>query len=128
VSATLADGKIDESEVPLIRQYLYEDGHLNLDDVKVLVELYCHATEYCPEFEDLFFSVLESVMLEDGEIQPVEQYYLLKMVYSDRVIRDREREFLVNLRQKATGTTPEFDALCEEALKAHPTQWSVGGV
>jgi len=127
VSTTLSDRKISDSEVPMIREYLYQDGRLDLEDVKLLVELYCQATEYCPAFDDLFFSVLEQVILEDGEIQPSEQFYLLKMLYSDREIRDREKEFLLRLRQTAKHTTPEFEALCDEALKAPPTAWSVGG-
>ncbi len=127
VSATLAGGKIDDSEVPLIREHLYQDGRLDLSDVKTLVELYCGATDYCSAFEDLFFSVLEEVFLADGEIQPSEQFYLLKMLYSDRVIRDREKDFLLRLREAAKFTTPEFEALCQEAFEAHPTAWSVGG-
>jgi hypothetical protein len=128
VSTVLADKKIDDSEVPQIRDYLYQDGRLDLDDVKLLVDLYCQAAQYCPAFEDLFFSVLEEVILEDGEIQPSEQFYLLKMLYSDHEIRDREKDFLRKLKQTAKRTSPEFDALCEEAFKAHPTEWSVGGV
>ena len=127
VSSTLADKRIHETEVPRIREQLYQDGRLDLEDVRLLVELYCGATEYCPEFEDLFFSVLEEVLLADGEIQPGEQFYLLKMLYCDHEIRDREKEFLRKLRQNAKHTTPEFEALCDEALEAHPTAWSVGG-
>jgi hypothetical protein len=127
ISSALGDGNIDPSEVPLIREHLYRDGRLDMDDVKLLVELYCEAKDYCPAFEDLLFNVLEDVILEDGEIQPSEQFYLLKMVYSDRQIRAREREFLLKLRKSVKHTTPEFDALCEEALNAHPTDWDVGG-
>jgi hypothetical protein len=127
VSANLADGKIDDAEVPVIRDRLHEDGHLDMQDVRLLVELYCGATEYSSAFEDLFFSVLEEVFLADGEIQPSEQFYLLKLLYSDRKIRQREKEFLLTLRKRATHTTPEFEALCDEALHAHPTAWSVGG-
>ena len=128
VATVLSDRKIDDAEVPQIRAHLYADGVLDMQDVKLLVELYCRATEYCAAFDDLFFSVLEEVILADGEIQPSEQFYLLKLIYSDRVIRDREKDFLTRLRQKATRTTPEFEALCDEALSAHPTAWSVGGV
>ena len=128
VSTVLADKKIDSSEVPPIRDYLYQDGRLDLDDVKLLVELYCGAREYCPAFEDLFFSVLEEVILADGQIQPSEQFYLLKMVYSDRVIHDREREFLLKLRASATGISPDFEALCDTVLTAPATNWNLGGV
>ncbi len=127
VSAVLADRKIDESEVPLIRERLYEDGRLDIDDVKTLVELYCGADEYCTEFDDLFFAVLEDVFLADGQIDTSEQYYLLKLIYSDRVIRDREKRFLAKLKGSIDRTSPEFEALCAEAFQAHPTAWSVGG-
>lgn len=127
VSSMLADKRIHETEVGRIREYLDQDGRLDLDDVRLLVELYCGAVETCPAFEDLFFSVLEEVVLADGEIQPGEQFYLLKMLYSNHEIRDREKEFLSKLRRTAKRTTPEFEALCDEALTAHPTAWSVGG-
>ena len=127
VSVTLADKRIGDEEVPLIREHLYQDGRLDLADVKLLVELYCEADEYCLAFEDLFFEVLEEAILADGEIQPSEQFYLLKLLYSDREIRDREKDFLRKLQQTARQTTPEFDALCDEAFRAHPTAWSVGG-
>ena len=94
VSTTLADRKIEEAEVALIRDQLYRDGRLDLDAVKLLVELYCGANERCPAFDALFFSVLEEVILEDGEVQTAEQFYLLKMVYSDREITEHERQFL----------------------------------
>jgi hypothetical protein len=127
LSAALADGKIDELEVPLIRQHLDRDGRLDLDDVKLLVELYCEAEDRCPSFDDLFFQVLERVILEDGEVKPSEQFYLLKMLYSDRKVRDREKQFLRKLRNQATRTSAEFEALCQEAFDAHPTDWNVGG-
>ena len=45
----------------------------------------------------------------DGEILPGEQFYLLKVIYSDRVIRPRELEFLRELRRcEAKSVTPEF--------------------
>ena len=127
LASVLADGAIDDAEAALIREYLYRDGKLDLDDVKVLVELYCEARRRSASFDDLFFEVLEQVILADGEIQPSEQFYLLKMLYSDRQVRAREKEFLVRLRRTARQTTPQFDALCDEAFQAHPTAWDVGG-
>ena len=127
LSTILADGRIDDADVTSIREYLYRDGKLDLDDVKVLVELYGEARQRTPPFDDLFFEVLEQVILADGEVQPSEQFYLLKMLYSDREVRPREKEFLLKLRRKASCTTPEFEALCDEALQAHPTAWDEGG-
>jgi len=128
VAKKLADRKICEAEVPLIRERVYADGQTNLDDVKLLIELYCEADSRCAAFDEFFFEVLEDVLLEDGEIQPSEQFYLLKMLYSDREIRQPERQFLQNIRQRVKNCPPDFEQLCQTALAAPAKGWSVGGV
>lgn len=127
VSETLADRQITEAEVPLIQARLEENGQLDIQDVRLLTELYCGARTHCRAFEELFFAVLEQVLLADGQIQPDEQYYLLKMLYSDREIRDTERRFLKRLWQRVAVRTPEFESLCDIALAAPSTNWSTGG-
>lgn len=127
LNATLANRKIDDDEVDTIREQIDRDGQLDLDDVRLLIELYCEAREYPAAFESLFFDVLKKVFLADGEVTPDEQYHLLKMLYSDRVIRHRELEFLRELKREATHVSPEFDTLCQNAFEAHPTSWNVGG-
>ncbi|NQT17509.1 MAG: TerB family tellurite resistance protein [Planctomycetes bacterium] len=123
----LADERITDSEVEIIRDHIAEDGELDLDDVKFLVELLSDAREVCSAFDELFFPVLKEVILEDGRIGQDEQFYLLKMLYSDGHIRPSEKQFLVELSEEALEVTPEFEALCEEAFAAHPTNWDVGG-
>lgn len=118
LSDTLADGNVDENEALLLREMLFEDGQLDLDDVRLLVELYCNARQRAPAFEQLFFTVLEQVFLADGQIQPSEQFYLLKMLYSDRDISPAERDFLKRLQARASQRTAEFDHLCAAALQA----------
>ena len=122
-----ADGGITDNEVPPIRQQLQADGQLNLDDVKLLVELYCDADNRCPAFDELFFSVLEKVFLADGQITPSEEFYLLKMLYSDREIREPEREFLRRLRKQLPKQSASFEALFDTAMEAPAKNWSVGG-
>lgn len=127
LSTTLENRKIDDDEVDAIREQIFRDGQLDLDDVRLLIELYCEAREYPPAFENLFFDVLKKVILADGEVSPFEQYSLLKMLYSDRVIRDRELNFLREVKREATHVSPEFETLCQTAFAAHPTNWDVGG-
>jgi hypothetical protein len=122
----LRDHKITPSEVEVLREYIARDGRLDMEDVKVLVHLLSDAKEVCPEFDELFFPVLKEVILEDGVIAPDEQFYLLKMLYSDGVVRESEKRFLLELRDEAREVPPEFEQLCETALAAHPTNWSVG--
>ena len=126
-SVLLRDRRITDDEVDVIRDYIHQDGRLDLDDVKLLVELLSNAVEVCPAFDDLFFPALKEVILADGRIGLDEQFFLLKMLYSDGHVRDAEKRFLLELRREAKEITPEFEALCDEALEAHPTNWSTGG-
>ena len=127
LSKIQADGGVTSDEVQPIREYLQADGSLDLDDVKILVELYCDADNRCPAFDELFFSVLEKVFLGDGQITPSEEFYLLKMLYSDREIREPEREFLRRLRKQLPQRSASFEALFDTAMDAPSTNWSVGG-
>jgi uncharacterized tellurite resistance protein B-like protein len=122
----LCDGRITDNEVAVIRDYLHRDGRLDLEDVKLLIELLSGAREVCPAFDELFFPVLKQVLLEDGRIGADEQFYLLKMLYADGVVRESEKQFLRELRAEVRETTPEFEQLCETALAAPARGWSVG--
>ena len=122
-----ADGRICDDDVQSIRRQLEADGQLDMADVKLLVELYCGTKDRPPAFDSLFFAVLEKVFLSDGQISPSEEYYLLKMIYSDREIREPEREFLRRLRKQVPERTASFEALFETAINAPNTNWSVGG-
>jgi hypothetical protein len=123
----LRDGTITDEEVDVIRDYLRDKGSLDIDDVKFLVELLSDAREVPPEFDELFFPALKEVILADGRVGQDEQFYLLKMLYSDKRVRESEKQFLRELRNEAKEITPEFESLCEEALRAPATNWSVGG-
>jgi hypothetical protein len=127
-SELLADGKITACEVERIREYIELNGELDLDDVKLLVQLLSDAREVCPAFDELFFPALKRVLLSDGKIGLDEQFYLLKMLYSDKHIRDREKRFLKELRDEAKEISPEFESLVAEAIKAPARDWCVGGV
>ncbi len=123
----LEDRCITENEVEIIRHQLVEDGKLDGDDVSFLVQLLAGAKEVCPEFDALFFPILKEVILENGRIDSSEQYYLLKMLYSDGEIRESELRFLLELREEATEVSAEFDEMCRVASEAHATEWSLGG-
>jgi hypothetical protein len=126
-SQLLRDRRISGDEVDVIREYIRQDGQLDLDDVKFLVDLLSDAVEVSPEFDRLFFPVLKEVVLRDGKIGQDEQFYLMKMLYSDGELRDSEREFLLQLQNEAQEITPQFQAMCDEALQAPRTGWDVGG-
>jgi hypothetical protein len=111
-----ADSRISDDEAALIGEYLVADGAVDIDDVKLLVELYCHTETRCPAFDKLFFTTLEGVFLTDGQVTPSEEFYLLKMLYSDREVSQPERDFLQKLRQQVPHKSASFEALIESAL------------
>ena len=122
-----ADGQICDAEVLLVGEQLEADGQLDIADVKLLVELYCGTKKRSKAFDNLFFTVLEKVFLADKAISQAEEFYLLKMIYSDRKITDREREFLRKLRKETPKRTASFEALFDTAMNAPSTNWCVGG-
>src|SRR5437868_7372382 len=63
-----ADGRISEEEALLIGEHLVADGTVDNDDVKLLVELYCHTATRSSTFDKLFFTTLEGVFVADGQI------------------------------------------------------------
>ena len=125
--ALLSDGRITVDEVGRIKEQIESDGKLDYDDVIFLVDLLANASEVCEEFDELFFPAMRSVLLEDGEIGMDEQYQLLRMLYSDGVVRDCEKEFLKDLYKSVDRITPEFRELCDTALNAPARNWSLGG-
>ncbi len=122
-----SDRAITDDEVQPIREYLDADCTLDLEDVKLLIEFYCNADKRCAAFDKLFFDVLEDVLLADGEISASEEFYLLKMLYSDREIREPEREFLRKLRKQSKTKSASFEALFDTAMNSPAKNWSVGG-
>lgn len=127
VQHILADQKISDSELRLLSAHVYRNGSPNLDDVRLLVELYTGVAKPSEAFENFFYGVMKKVILADGEIQPGEQFYLLKVIYFDRIIRPRELAFLRELRREAKQITPDFEQLCQQAFQAPATNWSAGG-
>jgi hypothetical protein len=124
-SQLLVDGQITETEVDTLRQYVASDGRLDLDDVKFLVALRTEARSVCPAFDDLFFPLFKQAILEDHQVGQDEQYYLLKMLYSDGRVTDRERQLLAELRRELPSISPEFESLCATAFAAPSTHWDL---
>ena len=110
------DGCIDEADVAMIRERLPADGSVPDADLAVLTELRTEARVVCPAFDRLFFPALKRSLLADGAISLPEQFLLLRMLYGGGGIDAVERRFLLELRNEVRDPTPEFDALCRQAL------------
>ncbi len=121
LAAILADGKIDENEVKLLRKELWEDGQIDADEVTFLIELRNLAQkkakgEVSAGFEKLFFKAITENVLKDGTVDADEARWLRTMLFADGKIDAGEYDFLKKLKKGATSTSPEFDALYTECV------------
>jgi hypothetical protein len=122
LSAILADGVIDETEVKVLKKELWADGVIDRDEVKFLIELRNTAQkkaktgELHPAFERLFFSAIEQNVLEDGKISTKEANWLRTMLFADGKIDANEKKFLTKLKKSATAVSPAFEKLYAECM------------
>ena len=126
LTLVLADGKIDNAEVKILKKALWADGKIDEEEVKFLIELRNTAQKKAkarkgkvnPAFEKLFFQAIEENVLRDGVIDASEAAWLRKMLFADGKIDANEKKFLARIKKAAKQTSPEFDALYEQCMKA----------
>jgi uncharacterized membrane protein YebE (DUF533 family) len=122
IAAFLADGKIDDAEVKVLKKELYEDGEIDQKEVEFLIELRTEAQRRAKGeplhsgFENLFFKAISDNVLQDGAISGKEANWLRKMLFADGKIDEGEKKFLKKLKGAATKVAPAFEALCAECL------------
>jgi hypothetical protein len=123
MAAILADGKIDEAEVKVLKKELYADGKIDKDEVLFLIELRSVAQkkakkeELLPVFEKFFFKAVSDNVLDNGRISARETHWLREAIFADKKIDAGEFEFINSLNKKAKEKNPEFVALVEEVTK-----------
>ena len=124
VQLTLADGKIDDDEVKILKKELWEDGKIDREEVQFLVELRNAAQkkakarkeEVNPKFEALFFKAIEANVLQDGKIDAAEARWLCGMLFADGKIDANEKKFLAKIKKAAKSTSPQFEQLYQECM------------
>jgi uncharacterized membrane protein YebE (DUF533 family) len=122
ISTLLADGKIDDDEVKVLKKELYADGKIDKGEVNFLIELRNAAQKKAkgaavnPKFETLFFNALEDNVLKDGKIDTAEAKWLRTMLFADGKIDASEKKFLTKLKNGATKTSPAFETLYTECM------------
>ena len=123
IAALLADGKIDDTEVKVLRKELYADGKIDRQEVEFLIALRNAAqkkakgAELSANFEKFFFKAIQDNVLDNGIISAGEASWLRKMLYADKKIDANEKKFLSRLKKAATKVSPAFDALYAECMK-----------
>jgi uncharacterized membrane protein YebE (DUF533 family) len=126
IALTLADGKIDDEEVKILKKELWADGKIDKEEVKFLIELRNAAQkkakarkeEVNAGFERLFFKAIEDNVMADGKIDAAEARWLKDMLFADGKIDANEKKFLTRLKKAAKKTSPAFDALYDQCMKS----------
>ena len=122
LSAFLADGVIDDTEVKVLKKELWADGRIDKDEVEFLIDLRNLAQKKAKKgklksaFEKLFFKAIEENVLADGTIDDEEARWLRAMLFADKKIDANEKKFLARLKKAAKSTSPAFDKLYEECM------------
>ena len=86
LSAFLADGVIDDTEVKILKKELWADGKIDKDEVEFLIDLRNLAQKKAkkkglkPKFEKLFFKAIEENVMADGTIDDEEARWLREML------------------------------------------------
>jgi hypothetical protein len=123
ITLTLADGKIDDDEVKVLRRELWADGRIDRDEVEFLIQLRNAAQKKAkkqplnPKFESLFFKAIEENVLEDGDIDDTEARWLREMLFADKKIDANEMKFMSRLNKAAKGKSPAFEQLYQDCQK-----------
>ena len=114
----LADGRIEDPEVEVIRRELFADGKIDREEVEFLLALRREARSVCRSFERLFFEALKQNVLADGSVDAEEAGWLRRMLFADGRFDEAEKNFLWDLRSRARDVSPEFLQLYYECMGA----------
>jgi hypothetical protein len=124
MDAILADQKIDEAEVKLLRRHLYADGKIDDEEVQFLVELRSKAGRagaLPAAFEELFLKALRDSMLSPaGALRANAHETLKKHVVGDKKLAPaQKKKFMDRLKKDVKTPHAEFDKLYAKFGKSH---------
>ena len=120
MAALLADDKIAEKEVKVLKKELWADGKIDKDEVNFLIDLRNTAKKkkasgrINPVFEKFFFKAVTAKVVTNGIISSAETKWLRTMLFADGKIDANEKKFVMSLKRKATKVAPEFEKLCAD--------------
>jgi uncharacterized tellurite resistance protein B-like protein len=115
--AILADGRIDQKEVELLRRNIFADDTVDKSELEFLAELRKSATATVRSFTDLFMNSVKKHMLADAVISDAEARWLRKAIFADGTVDADEVQLLKDLKAHAKSVGPEFEALFSECVK-----------
>jgi hypothetical protein len=118
-AALLADGKIDDTEVKLLKRELFADNKIDDEEMEFLIALRKSAASKAkaakatvnPNFEKLFHAAVEKHVLSGDKVDAAKTKKLEALLGKPS---PGSKKFLSGLKKKATGGGAEFNALAEK--------------
>ena len=117
-----ADGKIDGSEIKLLKKSLLSDGKISHEEVTFLADLRAallkKAKKTSAKFDAFYLKSLAESFLGNGVVSAEEVGMIDKYVIGDKSIKNgAKKKFLDGLKKKATMLAPDFDKLYDGLKK-----------
>jgi hypothetical protein len=122
----LANGRVEDHELEVLRRQLYADGKIDRRGADFLVELHKRVEHLTPAFEHFFYQAVKDHVLANGRINAEEAAWLRQLLTSGRWIKDEDRRLLHELKGEAREVSPEFEALFAESMKRPQEQHTSG--
>lgn len=115
-AALLSDGRIDTSEVEILRKEIFADGKVDKSELEFLADLRRSADSVVKVFTELFLDSVKSHMLQDGVIDDAEAAWLRKEILADGKVDADEIRLLKDLKSQAKSVGSAFEALYKECV------------
>jgi hypothetical protein len=117
-----ADGKVDGSEIKLLKKALYADGKISHEEVTFLADLRAalltKAKKASSKFDAFYLKALAESFLDNGVVSADEVVMIGKYVMNEKSIKNgAKKKFLDGLKKKATTLAPDFDKLYDGLKK-----------
>jgi hypothetical protein len=114
ISVLLADGKVDATEIKILKKELWADGKIDAEEMDFLNKLrttyYKKKGKVDPKFEAFYREAFKKNLLADGKIDATETSALKKLLGKPT---PNNKKFLTELKKATTKTnSPEFERLC----------------
>lgn len=114
----IADGKVDDEEVPMIRDAIYADEMIETSEAVMLFEINNAVSgnpQNSSEWDDLFVQAVTDYVLQDelspGSVDDPEAQFLIDQIGADGQVDALETRLLDNIEANATSISPVLNPL-----------------
>ncbi|MFL5343092.1 MAG: hypothetical protein ACJ8F7_23420 [Gemmataceae bacterium] len=113
-----ADGKIDDTEVRVLRKHLYEDGKITHSELTFLMELKKRAKRKSQSFDRFYLKAAGDSIL-DNRLVSHEEIGIIKKIIADKKLPAAEVKRFLNHIKKEAKPNVAFDKLHAAYMAKH---------